>query len=101
MEQNQSITQSGTRYKERYPAMYDVIFHNDDVTTMEFVVKVLQNVFFKTEDEATQIMLDVHVNGEAVAGTYGYDIAHSKADKATEMDRLEGFPLLITVHQKL
>ena len=63
MEQNQSITQSGTRYKERYPAMYDVIFHNDDVTTMEFVVKVLQNVFFKTEDEATQIMLDVHVKG--------------------------------------
>lgn len=101
MEQNQSITQSGTRYKERRPEMYDVIFHNDDVTTMEFVVKVLQLVFFKTEEEATQVMLDVHVKGEAVVGTYIYDIAHSKADKATEMARMEGFPLLITVHKKL
>lgn len=47
MEQNQSITKTGVRYKDRSPQLYDVIMHNDDVTTMEFVVMVLEKVFQK------------------------------------------------------
>lgn len=100
MEQNQSTTKTGMRYKDRHPQMYDVIMHNDDVTTMEFVVQVLEKVFRKNHAEAVDMMLCIHNNGKAVAGTYSYDIAHSKADKATAMARANRFPLLITVHQK-
>lgn len=98
MEQNQTITKTGVRYKDRSPQMYDVIMHNDDVTTMEFVVMVLEKVFQKNRTEAVEIMLDIHNNGKSVAGTYTYDIAHSKADKATSMARTSKFPLMLTVH---
>lgn len=101
MEQNQTTTKSGTRYKDRLPSMYDVIFHNDDVTTMEFVIMLLEQVFQKNKEEAATLMMQVHQNGEAVVGTYIYDIAHSKAEKATSLARAHNYPLLITVHQKL
>lgn len=101
MEQNQTSITSKSQYRERRPPMYDVIIHNDDVTTMDFVVMVLERVFLKSRKEAEQLMMYVHENGEAVAGTYIYDIAYSKADKATDMARSHNFPLLITVHQKL
>jgi len=76
--------------------MYVVIMHNDDETTMEFVVMVLENVFFKPQEEAVRLMLAVHNNGEAVVGTYTYDIALSKMNKATALARENGFPLRLT-----
>ena len=77
--------------------MYSVIMHNDDVTTMDFVVRVLRTVFFKSTEQATQLMLDVHHDGSATVGIYTYDIAVSKANKAIQLAKSEGFPLRITV----
>ncbi len=79
-----------------FPKHYKVIFHNDDFTTMEFVVKVLVEVFYKSEVEATAIMLMVHEQGQAVAGLYSYDMAVSMTNKATSLARAAGYPLRIT-----
>ncbi len=101
MEQQQSSSKASTRYRERKPPLYDVVIHNDDFTTMDFVVMILETVFNKSRDVAMQLMLYVHENGEAVAGTYIYDIARSKADKATMRARAEGFPLQLSVIKKI
>ncbi len=100
MEQQQSSSKTSTRFRERKPPMYDVIIHNDDITTYDFVVMILETIFNKNQDEAIQLTMYVHKNGEAVVGTYIYDIAQSKADKATSLARIEGFPLQLTVNQK-
>lgn len=70
-----------------------MIIHNDDFTTMEFVVTVLKTVFFKTSEEAERMMLNVHRNGQDVVGIYSYDVALSKIKKATHMAREQNFPL--------
>ena len=101
MEQQQTSSSTSTRYRKRKPPMYDVIIHNDDYTTMDFVVMILETIFNKNQDEAMQLMLHIHENGEAVVGTYIYDIAQSKAEKAMSLARAEGFPLQLTVNQKI
>ena len=77
--------------------MYRVIMHNDDFTTMEFVVKVLRLVFFKDQAQAEQLMLTVHRTGQASVGLYTYDIAVSKSQRAISMAREEGFPFKLTI----
>ena len=64
---------------------------------MDFVVKVLTTVFYKSPAEAETLMMQVHRNNSAVVGIYSYDIARSKVQKATRMARDEGFPLRLTV----
>lgn len=86
-----------TRTRLGKPKRYNVIMHNDDVTTMDFVVHVLRVVFFKSPEDATQIMLDVHQNGSANVGIYSYDIAVSKVTKTMQMAKDEGFPLRLTI----
>ena len=81
----------------REPQRYKVIIYNDDFTTMEFVVTVLVQVFLKSEEEAEALMLQVHHSDKAVVGIYSYDIAVSKARKATEMAREQDYPLRLTV----
>lgn len=81
----------------REPRRYKVIIYNDDFTTMEFVVMVLKQVFLKSEEEANALMLQVHHSDKAVAGIYSYDIAVSKARKATTMAREQNYPLRLTV----
>jgi ATP-dependent Clp protease adaptor protein ClpS len=78
------------------PRKYKVIFHNDDFTTMEFVVDVLARFFRKTEGEATHIMLTVHRKGNAVAGVYPRDVAETKVEQVMEYARQHGMPLLVT-----
>lgn len=97
MEHRQSQVKDRTRHLVEEPRKFRVILHNDDFTTMDFVVKVLMMIFHKNEDEAFQLMLTVHTKGQAVAGTYSKDIAMSKVQKATKMARDAGFPLRITV----
>jgi len=75
------------------PHMYRVILHNDDYTTMDFVVTVLMKVFHKTAPEATKIMLDVHRKGHGVCGCYTYDIATTKVAQVHEMARKNEYPL--------
>ena len=100
MGQHETQHQSGGRTREKQrpktPRHYDVLFHNDDVTTMDFVVMLLVTVFGRPNDQALFLMLKVHHEGCAIVGTYTYDIARSKAEKATRMARDAGFPLRIT-----
>jgi len=78
------------------PRRYKVIFHNDDYTTMEFVVDVLKTHFHKTDTEAVHIMLTVHKMGAAVAGVYTRDVAETKSTQVMDYARENGMPLLLT-----
>lgn len=82
------------------PELYDVIMHNDDVTTMDFVIEVLRNVFFHEFVDAYLLMLTIHNDGEAVVGCYEYDIATSKMRRVREQAASEGFPLRVSLHKK-
>ena len=97
MEQEQTSYKERERTDLREPRRFKVTIFNDDFTTMEFVVKVLTTVFFKSQIEAETLMMQVHHAKSAVVGIYSYDIAQSKVQKATRMAREEGFPLRLTV----
>ena len=77
-----------------------VLFINDDFTTMDFVVEILRQVFFKSEAEANALMLSIHKSGYAVVGIYPYDIAVSKVEKTNLLAREHGFPLKVTIEQE-
>lgn len=96
-EKTQGGMQTGFRYKE--PALYRVIMHNDDVTTMDFVVMVLATIFHKSELEAEVIMLKIHHEGKAVVGTYYRDIAVTKQMQTMSLARENNFPLVVTVEK--
>ena len=83
------------------PKLYGVKIHNDDYTPMDFVVKLLMQVFRKAETEATQLMMYVHEQGESLVGTYSYDIAATKTMQAQRMADAEGFPLKITMGEMM
>ena len=91
------VTKTRTDKKVQQPPMYRVLLHNDDYTTREFVVWVLQTVFNRAEVEAVQIMLHVHHNGVGVAGVYPYDVAEAKVRKTSELAEQNEFPLLTTM----
>lgn len=80
-----------TRLKE--PRRYKVLVLNDPVTAADFVVQILQTIFFKSVEEARQIMLKAHHEGDALVGVYSYDIAKSKVEKALERSRSANYPL--------
>ena len=96
MAKQQSSVSERQRTNLSEPRRYKVYIHNDDFTTMEFVVKILVTVFFKTEVEAESLMLTVHHSDKALVGVYSYDIAVSKVRRATQMARDEGFPLRLS-----
>lgn len=97
MPQEQSSIRERQRTNLQEPRRYKVIIHNDDFTTMEFVVMVLKQVFFLSEEHAQALMLKVHHSSYAVVGIYTYDIAVSKAKKATNLAHENGYPLRLTV----
>ena len=100
MAKEQSQLRERQRTDLREPRRYKVIIYNDDFTTMEFVVMILKQVFLKSEEEAEALMLQVHHSDKAVVGIYSYDIAVSKARKATTMAREKGYPLRLTVEKE-
>ncbi len=75
------------------PRLFRVLLHNDDYTTMEFVVYVLQKVFHKTIEEAVLIMLNVHHHGLGVCGIFPCEIAETKVGAVHSYAREEGYPL--------
>ncbi len=75
------------------PRMWNVILHNDDVTTMEFVVLVLMQIFHKTFEEAQDIMMTIHEHGKGVVGTYTYEVAVTKRDDTHTVAHSHQFPL--------
>lgn len=85
------------RPRTRTPRRYRVLLHNDDFTSMEFVVEVLVRYFEKSATEATQLMLQVHHHGIGVAGVYTRDVAETRIEQVTAAARAEGFPLLLTM----
>jgi ATP-dependent Clp protease adaptor protein ClpS len=91
------VTQHKTAQKLKRPKLYKVLLHNDDFTTMEFVVAILQGVFHHSEADATAIMLHIHRRGVGVAGVFTYSIAETKvAEVMHEAEKAE-FPLLCTM----
>ena len=97
---NMSV-QGQTREKinVRKPGHYRVIMHNDDFTSMEFVVEILMDIFHKEEMEAERLMLMVHQSGKAAVGSYPYDIAVTKVQSAAARAKEEGFPFRMTVEE--
>ncbi|MCK9240077.1 ATP-dependent Clp protease adapter ClpS [Desulfocurvus sp.] len=83
----------------REPRKYKVLLHNDDYTTMEFVVQVLCEVFRKTAAEATEIMLRVHHDGIGVCGVYTVEVAETKVAVVRQRAAREGFPLKCTMEE--
>ena len=93
-------TQERVRPVSKEPTRYRVLLHNDDYTSMEFVVKVLESVFHKSPAEAYRIMMQVHTQHQGVCGVYPYDVAETKAHSVGELARREGFPLQISVEEE-
>ena len=93
-------TETRPKPQLKKPKLYKVIFHNDDYTTMEFVVWVLMNVFHHDEATATGIMLHVHKNGFGVAGIYTRDVAETRASKVEDLARTHEFPLRCSVEEE-
>src|SRR5687767_1092307 len=90
-----AVAESAEKVEE--PPLFRVLLHNDDYTTMEFVVWVLESVFNMSEEQAVQVMLNVHLRGTGTAGTYTYEIAEMKVEKTTALAREHEFPLLVTM----
>jgi ATP-dependent Clp protease adaptor protein ClpS len=88
-----------TTKKLQKPHPYKILLHNDDYTTMEFVVGVLQYVFYKEHAEAVQIMLDVHKKGMGVAGIYPYEVAETKVAVVESLARQNEYPLKCTMEE--
>ena len=95
----QGETREKIRIDIREPRHYKVIMHNDDFTSMDFVVEILMDIFHKNETEAERLMLTVHESGSAAVGVYPYDIALTKVQAASRWAKEEGFPFRMTVEE--
>jgi len=92
-----TLTESRNDQKLERPRMWRVLLHNDDYTTQEFVVWVLETVFRKPRGEAFTIMTSVHRSGLGVAGVYTHDVAETKLKVTKQMAEEQEFPLLVTM----
>ncbi len=92
-----TLTDSRTERKLERPRMFRVLLHNDDYTTQDFVVWVLETVFRKPRAEAFSIMLSVHQSGLGVAGVYTHDVAETKLQMTRNLAEQHEFPLLVTM----
>jgi len=91
------LTESRNEQKLERPRMWRVLLHNDDYTTQEFVVWVLETIFRKPRAEAFTIMMSVHRSGLGVAGVYTHDVAETKLKATQQMAEEQEFPLLVTM----
>jgi ATP-dependent Clp protease adaptor protein ClpS len=88
------------RDEVREPPMYKVLLHNDDYTTMDFVVEILMVVFNKSPEEAIEIMLNVHRKGIGICGIYSYEVSETKVETVHALAREYGFPLKCTMEKE-
>ena len=93
-----AVAESEEKVEE--PPRFKVLLHNDDYTTMEFVVWVLESVFNMPEEQAFAVMLNVHVKGIGVAGIYTYEVAEMKTARTTALAQEHEFPLLCTMEKE-
>ena len=85
--------------QKKEPKLYNVILLNDDYTTMEFVMHVLETLFQKSPAEAYRIMMHVHRNGRGLAGVYTYEVAETKAQNVASLASEAGYPLRATIEE--
>ena len=85
--------------QKKEPTLYKVVLLNDDYTTMEFVVNVLETIFQKTPAEAYRIMMQVHLNGKGIAGVYPWEVAETKVEALASMARHAEYPLRATIEE--
>lgn len=88
-----------SRPEVQRPQLFKVILHNDDYTTMEFVVEVLETIFDKSAEEAVRIMLQVHLEGYGLCGTYSHEVAETKVAQVYDGARTAGFPLRASLEE--
>jgi len=98
-------TPGGEVLEERRPdvrkaPLFRVILHNDDYTTMPFVVEILESIFHKSPAEAHRIMMHVHMRGHGVCGVYPFEIAETKVDLVHERARENGLPLKASLEEE-
>ncbi|EAH8541921.1 ATP-dependent Clp protease adaptor ClpS [Campylobacter coli] len=86
--------------KLQEPKMFKVVLLNDDVTTMDFVIEILMNIFHHDFETASKIMLEVHLNGSGICGVYTQEIALSKQKKVSDAAKLANFPLQARVEEE-
>jgi len=91
--QHNSSVLAPEREKTKPPRMYKVVLYNDDYTTMEFVIEILQRFFSMNLERAMQIMLEVHNKGSAICGVYSFDVAESKVAQVVVLAQQHGHPL--------
>jgi ATP-dependent Clp protease adaptor protein ClpS len=96
-EQDEAGIVTETRKEVRRPPLYKVLLHNDDYTTMDFVVFVLQAVFHHDEETAYRIMMHVHTRGIGIAGLYPYEVAEAKVEQVQTLAREHEFPLRCSI----
>ena len=99
-QQNETETVTKTRPKTQRPSLYKVLLVNDDYTTMDFVIHVLQKFFQKSLEEASQIMLQVHRGGLGVAGVYVLEVAETKMAAVHRLAEERGYPLQAGVEKE-
>ena len=97
--QTDSAVKERVETEKREPPLYKVVLLNDDYTTMEFVVQVLENVFQKSPAEAYRIMMHVHLNGSGIAGVYPWEVAETKVETVTSLARHAEFPLRAAIEE--
>ena len=99
-QQTEENVSAEVRDETREPPLYRVLLHNDDYTTMEFVVEILMYVFNKSPESAAKIMLNVHHKGIGVCGSYPHEIAETKVDTVHDLARESGYPLRCSMEQE-
>lgn len=98
--QIEEAVSTATRDQTREPTLYRVLLHNDDYTTMEFVVEILMYIFNKSPESAAKIMMQVHRQGIGVCGVYSHEIAETKVDTVHKLARENGHPLRCSMEQE-
>ena len=92
--QYEDLAVAESEEKTGEPPLFKVLLHNDDYTTMDFVVEILESVFHKQPAEAYRIMMAVHTQGKGLAGLYPHEVAETKVATVIDRARGQGFPLL-------
>jgi ATP-dependent Clp protease adaptor protein ClpS len=98
-DQTDGAVKERVKVEKKEPTLYKVILLNDDYTTMEFVLNVLESVFQRTPAESYRIMMQVHVNGSGIAGVYPWEVAETKVETLTSLARHAEFPLRAAIEE--
>lgn len=96
-DQTDGAVKERAEIKSQNPKLFNVILLNDDYTTMEFVLQILETLFQKSPAEAYRIMMHVHRNGRGLAGVYPWEVAETKVEQVASLSREAGYPLRATI----